>query len=343
MTFYLLGACVAFATFGAVNLIASGALWIAWPLAKARLEALPARPRARRLLALRLSPAVLGALASASVALPSFLEFEPRDTSEEPGRVLLALSVVGLALCVLAAARVIRASAKTRRILEAWSRGSTPTRLEGVALPIVRVEADLPIVALSGWRRPGLFVSARVLDGFERRLILAITAHESGHHRAWDNLGRLLLAGGADPLVACATGRQMAAAWEAAAEEAADDDAVASGTDPSDLAEALVSVARLAPAAAWPTLPWAAFYRGDGLDRRVRRLLEMPPRDRDARAAPAPAARARRTAHRRRFRAGGRVAAPAAPPPPRARRHDAPRASTSAGSRSPARLDSAAA
>ncbi len=290
MTFYLLGACVAFATFGAVNLLVSGALWIAWPLAKTRLEALPARPRARWLLALRLSPVALGALASASVALPSFLEFEPRDTTEEPGRALLALSVAGLALTRPRRGAHVRAHAKTRRVVEAWSRGSAPIRLEGVGLPIVRVEADLPIVALSGLRRPGLFVSARVLDGFEKRLILAIVAHEAGHRRAWDNLGRLLLAACADPLAVCRAGREMVAAWEAAAEEAADDDAVASGTDPSDLAEALVSVARLAPPAAWPTLPWAAFYRGDGLDRRVRRLLEMPPRA----AAPAPPRRLRR-------------------------------------------------
>ena len=124
MTFYLLGACVAFAAFGAVNLLVSGALWIAWPLAKKRLEALPARPRARWLLALRLSPVALGALASASVALPSFLEFEPRDTTEEPGRALLALSVAGLALTLLAAARMVRAHAKTRRVVEAWTRGS---------------------------------------------------------------------------------------------------------------------------------------------------------------------------------------------------------------------------
>ena len=77
MTFFVLGACVAFATYGAVNLAVSCGLGIAWPLVGRRLEALPARPRARWLLALRLSPVLLGALASAIVALPSFLNIVP--------------------------------------------------------------------------------------------------------------------------------------------------------------------------------------------------------------------------------------------------------------------------
>jgi hypothetical protein len=277
MTFYVLGACAVFATFGAVNVAVSAVLGIVWPMAKARLEARPARTRARWLLALRLSPVALGALASASVALPSFLEFEPRDTTEIPGLALTVLASVGLVLALVAAARMIRANAKTRRVLEEWSRTAVPVTLEGVALPVSRIGAALPIVALTGWRRPRLVVSGRVLDGFERRLLLAMAAHETGHRSSADNLWRLLLAAGADPLLACRAGREMIAAWEAAAEEAADDGAVASGTDPADLAEALVSVARLAPPAVWPVLPWAAFYRGAGLDRRVRRLLEMPP------------------------------------------------------------------
>ncbi|MGH9364575.1 MAG: hypothetical protein ACRD1B_04835 [Thermoanaerobaculia bacterium] len=287
MTFYVLGACVALATFGAVSLAVSGALLIVWPLAKSRLDAVAPRPRGGWLLALRLAPNMLGALASASVALPSFLEFEPRDTAEEAGAILLMLAVSGLAVAALAVVRGIRSSRRTGRVIREWSRTAVPVALGGVDLPAFHIESALPIVALAGWRRPGLFLAGSVVDRCGRRLLLAMAAHEEGHRRSADNLKRFLLAVCADPLLACRAGREMVAAWEAAAEEAADDEAIASGARPTDLAAALVSVARLAPAVSWPALPGAAFCRDGSLDRRVRRMLE-------ARPGPAPFAPRRR-------------------------------------------------
>ena len=140
-------------------------------------------------------------------------------------------------------------------------------------MPAVRVASPLPIVALAGWRRPVLFMSGAVIDGCTPRLLGAISAHEIGHRRAFDNLKRLALAACCDPLVRTATGREITAAWEAAAEEAADDAAVSLGAQPADLAEALLAVERLAPAGARLVVPAAAFYQGGCLERRVRRLL----------------------------------------------------------------------
>lgn len=275
MTFYVLGVCVVLATFGAVTLAASGALRLLWPLAKERIAELDPRPRARCLLALRLAPAGLGLLASASVSLPAYLEFEPRDTGEVAGVALLALAAAGLALAGLSAARFSWAAARTRRLSRAWARAAASVQVPGVAFPVYRLEGRLPVVALTGWRRPSLFIAGAVLDRCEPRLVYAIAAHETGHQRAADNLQRLLLAACADPLALSRAGREMAAAWEAAAEEAADDDALSSGTPAVDLAEALVSVARLAPLSTWPAMPAAAFYRGERLERRVRRLLRF--------------------------------------------------------------------
>jgi Zn-dependent protease with chaperone function len=276
MTFYLLGALVVFATFGTVTIVAAAAIQLVWPLLKDRLAAVGPRRRSRLLLALRLAPSALGLIACASVSLPAYLRFEPRDTDETAGTALLLLGAAGLGIAVLSAARLVRAALCTRNVRRAWTRGAAPVAIPGAGFPVYRLEERLPVVALAGWRRPALFVAGTVLDHCEPRLLSAITAHEAGHQRAADNLRRLVLTACADPLAFSQAGREMSAAWETAAEEAADDDALSSGTAAVDLADALVTVARLAPAERWPDVPAAAFYRGDRLDRRVRRLLRRP-------------------------------------------------------------------
>ena len=273
MTFYFLGACVCLATFGAVTLATSEALRLLWPLAKARVARLDARPRARCLLLLRVLPAGLGLLATASVSLPAYLRFEPRGTHETAGALLVAFAVAGLSLASVSAGRLLRAAAATRRLRREWTRSASAVAVPGVAFPVYRLDGTLPVVALTGCRRPTLFIAGAVLDGCAPRLVSAIAAHETGHQRAADNLQRLLWTATAEPIAFSRAGREMAAAWETATEEAADDDALSSGTPAIDLAEALLSVARLAPASSWPAVPAAAFYRGERLERRVRRLL----------------------------------------------------------------------
>lgn len=283
MTFLAIGACELFATFGAVSLSASGLLILFWPFIGTRIGTLAPSLRARWLFAARLSPTLLGVLASASVTLPSFLEFEPRDTAEVPGPALEWLAAAGLALSAIAVARLIGSGLRTRGAVRGWARSAKPVALEGVELPTLRLESVLPVVALAGWRCPRLFVSGAVLDSCGPRLIAAIAAHETGHRRGFDNLKRLILSACADLLVGSRAEREIVAAWNAAAEEAADDEAVASGIPSTDLAEALVAVARLTPAGRWPFVPAAAFYLGGSLERRVRRLLNgaaspLPPR-----------------------------------------------------------------
>ena len=271
--FLEIGACAVLAAFGAVSLVASGAVYALWPVARRRIAGFGPRTRARCLFALRVLPTALALAASVSVALPSYLEFESPRTTEVPGGTLEALAVLGLSLGALAVARFFCVLARTRRIVRSWSRAARPAVVSGVPLATLRVASALPVVALAGWRRPVLFIAGSVLDGCDPRLLGAIAAHEAGHRRSLDNLKRLLLGACADPLILSGAGRAIAAAWETALEEAADDAAIASGARPEDLAEALLAVARLAPAGAWSALPAAAFYQGGCLESRVRRLL----------------------------------------------------------------------
>ena len=88
---------------------------------------------------------------------------------------------------------------------------------------------------------------------------------------------RLMLEGAADPLLLFSSGRRILEEWESAAEESADDEAIALGARPEDLAESLVRVARLAVREPLHgAVGAAAFYRGEAFERRVRRLIAVP-------------------------------------------------------------------
>jgi hypothetical protein len=78
-----------------------------------------------------------------------------------------------------------------------------------------------------------------------------------------------------DPLSMTSFGRRLAERWHDATEQAADDAAEQLGPQGRcDLAAALLSVARLVPAGeTLAHMPASALYRGEGLERRVRRLV----------------------------------------------------------------------
>ena len=105
-----------------------------------------------------------------------------------------------------------------------------------------------------------------------------MVAHESAHVAAHDNLTRLLFA--AAPVVPFTTAACCAIvdAWIGASEEAADDEARREGRSPLVLASALTKVARLATGRA-PLAHASAILSGNGVEQRVRRLLEPPPRE----------------------------------------------------------------
>lgn len=277
MRFILLTLGVTLSAFGLFALLASGALGLLWPILRPRLRSLPAPRRASWLSRLCLTPMGLALFASLGLVLPAFLVYEPRETREILPPLVVALAAAGILLAALGFARLLIGAWKTRRVVKAWSAGAERVELPGVAVPAFRVDLPVPVVALAGWRHPRLFVAATVLDRCDSRLVAAMAAHESGHRRSGDNLKRLVLRACASPLDSIRVGREMFLDWEGACEEAADDAAIHAGARAADLADALLAVARLAPAC-WPAIPAAAFYRGDSLERRVRRLVAgVPP------------------------------------------------------------------
>lgn len=262
---------VSLATFAAVGL----ALTALVPFVAGWITGEPAR-RARRLATLRLLPA-LGAAIAGAVVCAAFIAFEPWRDGEDITRLAPVFAALALALILSAIWRGVRLARATRRTIDAWLRAAEPIALAGISAPAFAVRADFPIVAVVGLAKPRLIIARSVLETCSESELEAVLAHEQGHIDRRDNLRRLLLSIAPDVLSWLPASERLFSAWRDAAEEASDDDAARIGVDGRvRLASALVKVARLATGGhASPLMPASALYRGESLDRRVRRLLEV--------------------------------------------------------------------
>jgi beta-lactamase regulating signal transducer with metallopeptidase domain len=273
VTFDLRLAVIALGTFGLAGTAgAAGAV----QLARHRRSATPALD-ARRLFQIRMLPVAMGAAATLQ-GIASFMLFEPRSEQEAIGIVLSALAAAVFALGVLAIARFVRVTMATRRALAQWMRTASPIALPGVSIPSYAIDAEFPVVAVVGYRKPLMVVARQVLASCSPEELDAIIAHERRHLRHGDNIRRVLMACLPDPLSVTRAGARLAADWDEATEQAADDAASEIGpAGRSDLAAALLRVARLVPMSqATLHLPASALYRGENLERRVRRLIGSP-------------------------------------------------------------------
>jgi Zn-dependent protease with chaperone function len=247
------------------------------PLSRVRKLSEPA-VRARRLVVLRLFPSLLASFLVAGVVLPAFLVLEPREGVEPVTAGLALFASFGALLLVGGPIRAFLSALSTRTLLARWDRTARPIEIPGVTLPAFVVEEPFPIVTLAGWFRPRLLVARSVLSSCDAGELAAILAHEAGHHERFDSWVRLLLRGCPDLLALLPWADRVERAWAEAAEQDADERAARTGPSrATDLASALVKVARLAGARPSPALAHAALYRGENVAGRIARLL-----DRDA-------------------------------------------------------------
>jgi len=262
---------VSLATFGALGLVAT----LVVPFVTRSWIGGSAAQRAARLANLRLLPTTIAGVGCAIVAA-AFIAFEPQWDGESVSTIVqLAAAFAGL-LLVTSLWRALWLVHETRRTTRTWLRSAQPVALAGISAPALVVESEFPLVSVVGLRRPRLVIARAVLDSCSDEELRAILAHEQGHIDRRDNLRRLLLSITPDILNWLPVSERMFAAWCDAAEEAADDDAERVGEGGRvRLASALLKVARLAPAASEPgPMPASALYRGENIERRVRRLLE---------------------------------------------------------------------
>jgi beta-lactamase regulating signal transducer with metallopeptidase domain len=164
----------------------------------------------------------------------------------------------------------------TRRAVRGWMAAAAPISLPRSPLPAFVVDTEFPLVAVVGIVKPRLILARSVIERCSPEELDAILAHERAHLLRHDNARRALLQSLPDPLAWLPVSRRIDRAWHDATEEAADD--AAAGTSESmrvHLASALVRVARMAPAGPrLLDLPASALFRGEPLERRIRRLLD---------------------------------------------------------------------
>ena len=272
MTFWLLTAAVTFCVFAVMVTIGSLVVGLAAPSLARRFEGYSPAACAAGLFRLRMMPGALAAAVAFAVVLPTFFAYEPRETDESVPATVGLLACIGAGLLLRGGWRAVSAWRATRDVVRDWQRRGRRLEQFDTPLPVFAIEEAFPTVAVVGVARPALFIAERVLRECPEDEVRAMLHHECAHVAKRDNLKRFLMRACPDFL-----GADLDRAWARAAEEAADAAVVAG--DPGfavELAQALIHVARLAPAPQAPALA-SAFYLGGSIESRVRRLVEPEP------------------------------------------------------------------
>jgi Zn-dependent protease with chaperone function len=272
----LLIAAVTLASYAMLNAALSIVAAGLWRTGRIAPDTLPPAARARQLVWLRALPVTAAAFVTLVIVTPAFAIFEPGHAAESVGPVLLALAAAAVVQFAVAVVQAIRLALATWSLERSWLRSARALEVDPPAgVPAFVVESAAPIVALVGVFSPKLIAARSVIDACSVNELTAIVAHERGHLHARDNLKRWLMASLPDALRWTSSHHEITAAWHHAAEDAADDTATADDDGARlDLAALLLKIARLTPAAEWPAATVSPFVEVDGLDRRVRRLLD---------------------------------------------------------------------
>jgi Zn-dependent protease with chaperone function len=225
-------------------------------------------------LAIRLLPAV-GAIAFVAIVfVPSYWRYEPREMVEGFDLSLTLVAAAGMVIAAAALARGIIAARRANARVERWMRGAREVASSSGELPMYEVDADQPVIALSGVFRQRLLVTRGLVDALSPAELAASVAHEVGHLRALDNLKRLVMHASPDILIAFPAARALEQRWASAAEHAADRMAGSGEAVRCALASALVKVARLTPSVPPSTEPISTLIAGGEIASRVQRLLD---------------------------------------------------------------------
>jgi Zn-dependent protease with chaperone function len=244
MMFYVLAICLCLAVSFLLLAGASLFTWTLRGLVSAIVRVCAPATAARILFMLRMLPLFLAIGFTLGLALPAFLKFEPRSTSESIGAKLLLLAMAGAAVLMLMAARALRMLRATMRSERRWGAGCQAFWVDaaGRRLPLYLVDGPLGLVAVTGFFRPKLFVSKEVAQALSWEELSAALAHEVAHVRFHDNLKRLLLKTARPPRWLRGN---LDEAWTKVTGVAADEAAIVGGVSPLDRAAALVKTSTL--------------------------------------------------------------------------------------------------
>jgi hypothetical protein len=202
------------------------------------------RTAANLLFTIRTLPILSAFLVTFGFALPAFLKFEPRSTSELMGSQLFGLAALGAFVLSVIAIRGTRMAKATMVAQRHWRIHSKKLHIEGVNIPLYCVEDEPALLAVSGVFQPKIFVGRQIVETLSASELSAALTHETAHVRSFDNLKQLLLRITRPPRWLNIF-RMADVQWTSASEIAADEAALASGASVLDLSSALVKVGRL--------------------------------------------------------------------------------------------------
>ena len=233
---------------------------------------------ARLLVGLRLLPFALAVLFVLGLCVPSYLWLEPTATSERVGLMCGLLGLLGAATWLDSLARTARSLFASLRHNRLCRFAGQEARLPGESSPVVLVENEAPLLAMSGLFRPRLLISRSVLQNLSAAELGAALAHEHAHRTSRDNLKRLLIQLAPDILPFLHPLRTLERTWSQFAEWAADDQATEGDSGRAvALAAALVQVARMGRGPRLPFFSTSLLASDRDLSARVDRLLEKLP------------------------------------------------------------------
>jgi Zn-dependent protease with chaperone function len=267
-----------FASFFALNIAIGLLVRLCCKSAIRFAESRTPRAAARLLLSLRLLPLALAGLFVAALCVPSYLWLEPAATAERVGVICVILGFLGAATWFASVARTTDSLFASLRHNRLCRLAGQEARIPGESSPVVLVENEAPLLAMSGLFRPRLLISRGVLRSLSAEELDAALRHEHAHRTSRDNAKRLLLLLAPDIFPFVRPLRTLERTWSKFAEWAADDQATAGDSSRAvSLAAALVQVARMGSGPRLPFLSTSLLACDRDLSARVDRLLHALP------------------------------------------------------------------
>jgi hypothetical protein len=271
--------CLVLIVFGLLNAVLQMLLTRCAPFILRRLESAAARRRERILYRIQLAPALVSLFLAAAVCIPAYLRFEPTQEAENVSGLCLLLALATGLWIAFSWLRGSRTGLRTLRFTRDCRRSGQLLQRCG-ATPVLAVPRTAYPVALLGFRKPVIIVSTDLLDPSRLNADAFAVAldHECSHALHRDNWKLLSLS--FLPRLGLLFGNPWQPSWQAAADWAADDDAVRGDLNRSLLlAEAIVQTAQAARAArvrtnaVTPVIHTALTSGEAGLAARIDRLL----------------------------------------------------------------------
>jgi peptidase M48-like protein len=172
--------------------------------------------------------------------LPSFMLFEPRQTTERAEWWLIALAICSLLALTFVSVRIILLLLASWRTQRNWLRSASKLDISAT-IPVYALDSPGALVAVVGLFFPRMFIGKLVLEALTPEELQPAVAHECAHVRSLDNLKQIVLRA----TRFSRTFARMDHALCNAAEISADNCAIMAGASPLDLGSAILKVARM--------------------------------------------------------------------------------------------------